>query len=159
MRDNGGVVMVTFVPSFISEKVRLYGAAEDAEEARLKALYRGQPQEVERRLQEWKSANPAPRATLSDVADHVEHVIRLAGPDHVGIGSDFDGIESTPAGLESVADFPALLVELARRGHSDEELRKLTGLNVLRVMRAVESTAARLQKERAADDTRIGELK
>lgn len=141
MKDNGGVVMVTFVPGFISEKIRLHGAAKSAEEARLKALYRGQPKAVADRLAEWTAANPTPRATLGDVADHIEHIIRVAGPDHVGIGSDFDGIESVPVGLEDVSTYPALLVELARRGHSDEELRKLVGLNVLRVMRRAEEVA------------------
>ena len=159
VRDSGGLVMVTFVPSFVNERVRQFGATEDAEEARLKTLYRGQPQEEAKALAEWKAANPAPRATLSDVADHIEHVIRVAGVDHVGIGSDFDGIESTPVGLENVSAYPALFTELARRGHSDEALRKIAGLNALRVMRAVEGVAARLQKETRADDTRIDEVK
>ncbi|HEX6177145.1 MAG TPA: membrane dipeptidase, partial [Thermoanaerobaculia bacterium] len=97
------------------------------------------------------------RATIGDVADHIEHIIRIAGADHVGLGSDFDGIESTPIGLESVETYPALLAELARRGHSDDVLRKITGLNMLRVMRAVEATAAKLQKETRPDDTRIEE--
>ena len=159
MRQNGGIVMVTFVPGFISERVRMHGAAKSAEEARLKSLYRGQPDEVKKRLDEWNAANPTPRATIGDAADHIEHVIRVAGADHVGLGSDFDGIESTPVGLESVETYPALLTELARRGHSDDVLRKITGLNMLRVMRAVEATAAKLQKETPADDTRIGEAK
>ena len=154
---NGGVVMVTFVPSFINEKVRRHVAAESAEEARLKSLYRGQPDVVTARLAEWKTANPTPRATLSDVADHIEHVIRVAGPDHVGLGSDFDGIESVPSGLDSVATYPALLAELARRGHSDDQLRKLVGLNILRVMRQAEAVAAKLQKETLPIDTRIDE--
>ena len=145
LKENGGVVMVTFVPGFISDAVRQRSAARTAEEARLKALYRGQPNVAAARLAEWSAANPAPRATLSDVADHIEHVIRVAGPDHVGLGSDFDGIESVPAGLEDVSDYPALLVELARRGHSDEQLRKLVGLNVLRVMRRAEEVAAKMK--------------
>jgi membrane dipeptidase len=141
MKQNGGVVMVTFVPGFISEKIRQHGAAKSAEEARLKALYRGQPKVAAEKLDEWTAANPAPRASLSDVADHIEHVIRVAGPDHVGIGSDFDGIDSVPVGLEDVSTYPALLVELAKRGHSDDQLRKLVGLNVLRVMRRAEEVA------------------
>jgi membrane dipeptidase len=138
MKDNGGVVMVTFVPGFISEKVRLHGGAKAAEEARLKSLFRGQPAEVTKRLAAWEEANPVPKAAIGDVADHIEHVIRVAGEDHVGLGSDFDGIESTPTGLESVASYPALLAELMRRGYTDQQLRKLAGLNVLRVMRANE---------------------
>jgi membrane dipeptidase len=158
LRDNGGVVMITFVPSFVSEKVRAYGAEETAYEAKLKELYQGQPDKVKDELAKWEIANPKPRATVSDVADHVEHVIDVAGEDHVGIGGDFDGITSTPAGLESVADYPNLFTELLRRGHSEEQLKKLAGLNVLRVMREAEAVAAKLQKERPASDVMIGEL-
>jgi membrane dipeptidase len=148
MKANGGVVMVTFVPSFVSEKLRVHGANRDAEEARLKALHEGEPQNVKAGLEAWDQANPRPKATLSDVADHVEYVMRVAGEDHVGIGGDLDGISSTPVGLESVADYPKLFAELLRRGHSEEQLKKLAGLNVLRAMRQTEAVAARLQKER-----------
>jgi len=158
LKDKDGVVMVTFVPGFVSEKVRAHTAARSAEEARLKSLNSGNPQKVKDDLVAWDAANPTPRATLSDVADHVEHVMKVAGTDHVGIGGDFDGIDTTPAGLESVADYPALFEELIRRGHSDDELKKLAGLNVLRVMRKAEAVAARLQKERAAADVLIGEV-
>lgn len=146
---NGGVVMITFVPSFVSNDVRNHNAAREAEEARLKALHEGEPQSVKEGLIAWDAAHPRPRATLEQVADHVEHAMRVAGVDHVGIGGDLDGISTTPAGLESVADYPKLFAELLRRGHSDEELKKLAGLNVLRAMKQAESVAARLQKERA----------
>jgi membrane dipeptidase len=158
MKTNGGIVMITFVPGFVSEKVRVWNADQDAEEARLKALYSGEPDKAKAALAQWEKANPQPRATLEDVADHVEHVMKVAGEDHVGIGGDFDGITSTPVGLESVADYPKLFAELLRRGHTDEQLKKLAGLNVLRVMRAVESTAARLQKERPSSDVLIEEV-
>jgi membrane dipeptidase len=158
LKDNDGVVMVTFVPGFLSEKVRGYNANQSAEEARLKDLYRGDPQKVKDGVAAWVTANPAPRATIGDVADHIEHVMKVAGPDHVGIGGDFDGIDTTPAGLESVADYPKLFEELIRRGHSDDELKKLAGLNVLRVMKKTEAVAARLQKERPAADALIGEI-
>jgi membrane dipeptidase len=158
LKDNDGVVMVTFVPSFDSDKVRLHNADQSAEEARLKDLLRGDAQKVKEAMVKWDAANPAPRATIGDVADHVEHVMKVAGVDHVGIGSDFDGITSTPAGLESVADYPRLFEELIRRGHSDDELKKLAGLNVLRVMKKAEAVAARLQKERPAADALIGEV-
>src|SRR6185436_16579910 len=122
------------------------------------SLNSGNPQKVKDDLVAWDAANPTPRATLSDVADHVEHVMKVAGPDHVGLGGDFDGIDTTPAGLESVADYPKLFEELIRRGHSDDELKKLAGLNVLRVMKKTEAVAARLQKERPAADVLIGEI-
>jgi len=150
LKENGGVIMVTFVPTFVSEKARVYSAEREGLEARLKELYQGQPAKVKEELAAWDAANPKVRATLSDVADHIEYVMRVAGEDHVGIGSDFDGISTTPVGLESVADYPKLFAELLRRGHSEEQLRKLAGLNVLRVMKQAEAVAARLQKERQA---------
>jgi membrane dipeptidase len=158
LKANGGVVMVTFVPSFVSEKVRVFGAARDAEQARLKALHSGEPDKVKSGMTSWDAANARPRATIADVADHIEHVIRIAGEDHVGIGGDLDGISSTPEGLESVADYPKLFGELLRRGHSETQLKKLAGLNVLRVMRAAEATAARLQKARPESDALIEEV-
>jgi membrane dipeptidase len=156
--QNGGVVMVTFVPSFVSEEVRTWNALEDAEEARLKALHPGDPDRVKRDLDGWREKQPAPRATLQQVADHVEHVRKVAGIDHVGIGSDFDGITSVPLGLEGVDDYPALFAELLRRGWSDEEIKKLAGLNALRVFREAERVSARLKKERPASDALIEEL-
>lgn len=106
---NGGVVMVTFVPDFVSS---------------------------------------TGRATLADVADHIDHVRRVAGIDHVGIGGDFDGISSVPQGLEDVSTYPALFAELVRRGYTTEDLRKIAGLNLLRAMRAMEAEAARIQAQR-----------
>src|SRR5262245_12141498 len=155
---NGGVVMVTFVPSFVSEEVRAWNAQEDGEEARLKALYPEDPERVKREREEWHQKQTAPRATLEQVADHVEHVRKVAGIDHVGIGSDFDGITSVPLGLENVGDYPALFAELLRRGWSDEEIKKLAGLNALRVFRETERVSARLKKERPASDALIEEL-
>ncbi len=155
---NGGVVMVTFVPSFISEEVRTWNSQKDAEEARLKALLPDDPDRVKRDLEAWTKAHPVPRATLRQVADHVEHVRKVAGIDHVGIGSDFDGITSVPVGLEGVGDYPALLAELLRRGWTDEDVKKLAGLNVLRVFREAERVSQRLKKERPASDALIEDL-
>jgi membrane dipeptidase len=155
---NGGVVMVTFVPSFLSEEVRAWNAQEDAEEARLKALHPEDPDRVKSELEAWTRKNPSPKASLAQAADHIEHVRRVAGLDHVGIGSDFDGITSTPAGLSGVDCYPVLLAELLRRGWTDEEVKKLAGLNVLRVFRKAEETAERLRKERPASDALIEEL-
>jgi len=155
---NGGVVMVTFVPGFVSEKLRTHQSLRQAEDARLKSLFDGEPQNVKDGLAKWDADHPRPSATLADVADHVEHVIEVAGEDHVGIGGDFDGIGSTPKDLESVADYPKLFAELLRRGNSEDRLKKLAGLNVLRAMRQAESVAAKLQKERAASDVLIEDL-
>jgi membrane dipeptidase len=114
--------------------------------------------EQERRFEEWKATHPRPSATLRQVADHIEHVRKVAGSDHVGIGSDFDGIDTVPEGLEDVSKFPDLFAELIRRGWSDGDLRKLAGRNVLRAMRAAESTATRLQGVRPPSTKTIEEL-
>jgi membrane dipeptidase len=158
LKQNGGVVMVTFVPSFVSEKVRTWEADREAMEARLKEVYQGQPEKVKTELDAWRAANVRPRATLNDVADHIEHVMKVAGDDHVGIGGDLDGISTTPTGLESVADYPKLFAELLRRGHSEQQLKKLAGLNVLRVMKQAEAAAARLQKETKPGDALIADV-
>jgi membrane dipeptidase len=155
---NGGVVMVTFVPSFLSEEVRAWNADEDAAEARLKTLHPEDPDRVKSELEAWTKEHPAPKATLAQAADHIEHVRQLAGVDHVGIGSDFDGITATPLGLEGVDAYPVLLAELLRRGWTDEEVKKLAGLNVLRAFREAEKVAERLRKERPASDALIEEL-
>jgi membrane dipeptidase len=158
LKEKDGVVMVSFVPGFSSEKVRAQDAAKDAEEARLKALYKGQPNEVKSRLAAWQAANPAPRATVKDIADHIDHVVQIAGAEHVGIGSDFDGIETTPEGIDSVATYPKVFAELIRRGYTDEQLEGIAGLNVLRVLHKAEEVAARLQKEGPASDAKIEEV-
>ena len=154
---NGGVVMVTFVPAFVSQEVADWEKVADEESKRLEAQT---SDTVERRRlsDEWVAAHPRPQATLAQVANHVDHVRKVAGPDHVAIGSDFDGIEHTPVGLEDAASFPQLFAELARRGWSDEDLRKLAGRNLLRVFRAAESTATRLQRERQPSTRTIEQL-
>jgi membrane dipeptidase len=158
LAQNGGVVMITFVPSFVSEKLRVFQSLREAEEARLKALFDGEPQNVKSGLAAWDASNPRPVATLGDVADHVEYAMRVAGEDHVGIGGDFDGIGTTPTGLTSVADYPKLFAELLSRGHSEQSLKKLAGLNVLRVMKQAEAVSSKLRKERPAADDLIEDL-
>lgn len=144
MAEDGGVAMVTLVPSFVSEAVRAYGAALTAERTRLQALHPNHPDAVAEGLATWRAANAAPVATISDVADHIDHVRDVAGIDHVGIGGDFDGVDSLPEGLSGVETYPRLLAELMRRGWTEADIRKLAGENVLRVMRAAEATAERL---------------
>jgi membrane dipeptidase len=112
-------------------------------ETKAKALEPGDPARAKTSLDAWIAANPPPKATLAQVADHIDRVRKIAGIDHVGLGSDFDGIPATPEGLSGVDTYPALLAELARRGWSAEDLAKLAGGNVLRVMRAGEAVAAR----------------
>ena len=155
---HGGVVMVTFVPSFVSERVRTHGQDRSLAARHLRERHPGDREAVRRGLAAWDESHPAPRATVGDVADHIDHVRTTAGADHVGIGSDFDGIDEGPAGLEDVSTFPALFAELARRGWSDSDLAKLAGGNLLRVMRQAEETARRLQSERPASTKTIEEL-
>ncbi len=154
---NGGVVMVTFVPAFVSQAVADWEKAADDERARLEGAA-SDSLERRRLMAQWVTANPMPAATLAQVADHIEHVRRTAGVDHVGIGSDFDGIEHTPVGLEDASTFPQLFAELVRRGWSDDDLRKLAGRNLLRVLRAAEGTASRLRRERQPSTRTIEEL-
>lgn len=148
MPEDGGVVMVTFVPGFISEQVRAWGAARAAEEARLKSLNPGDPDAVAGGLRTWMAANVQPRATLDDVVAHIQHVRDVAGIDHVGLGGDFDGVGSLPDGVESVAAYPRILAALMARGWTEADIRKLAGGNVLRVMRAVEAVAASKRADR-----------
>ena len=136
VKKNGGVVMVTFVPSFISQAVADYDAKPAAERANL----------------------PSPKATLSQVADHIDHIRKVAGIDHIGLGGDFDGISSVIVGLEDVSTYPALSAELLRRGYTDEDVKKIIGLNVLRVMRQAEKVAAGLQKTRPPSTATIETL-
>jgi len=155
---NGGIVMVPFVTSFVSRAVFTDDSAyaHVAQEARQR--YPTDSAARSRVLAEWRTAHPKPVATISDVADHIEHVRQVAGIDHVGIGSDFDGITDTVVGLSDVSMFPAVFFELARRGWSEADLRKLAAENLLRVMSQAESVSARLRRERPASLATIKQL-
>jgi membrane dipeptidase len=139
---NGGIVMVNFNPGFISEAVRVY---EDSMSGWARALRAGGADSATRAdsMRAWGSR--APHATLAQVADHIEYIRRLAGVDHVGLGSDFDGIDEVPQGLEDVSKFPDLIAELLRRGWSEADVKKVAGQNILRVMRDAERVARDLQ--------------
>ncbi len=159
---NNGVVMVNFATIYVSEPRNVWSADHAAEQTRFSSppyggLYIGQPERAKVALDAWEKAHPKPVATLAQVADHIEHVRQVAGIDHVGLGSDFDGIPETPQGLEGVDRYPALLAELMRRGWSDEDIAKLAGGNVLRVLAEAQAVAAKLQSEPPATAT-IAEL-
>ena len=147
---NGGVVMVTFVPGFLRPDIWAWSRERSAEEARLKSLYPFSKARVEAGLKSWETAHPRPEAQVSDVANHIEHVVRLAGHDHVGIGGDLDGITTTPVGLDGVEDYPNLFAELIRRGWSDSNLAKLAGGNILRVLRSAEAVSESMNNEQAS---------
>ncbi len=153
LSKNGGLVMVTFVPAFVSQEVMdwdipirelLTKAASEEERSRIR--------------KEYETEHPMPRATIAQVADHIEHIRKVAGVDHVGIGSDFDGTSALPVGLEDVSKFPNLFAELVGRGWSDADLKKLAGENLLRALRAAEATAQRLQKIRPPSTATIEKL-
>lgn len=135
LKQNGGVVMVTFVPGFTSQALIDWNRTPAAQRT-----------------------GPAPKATLAQVADHIEHIRRVAGIDHVGLGGDFDGITEVVEGLEDVSRYPTLIAELARRGWTDEELAKLAGGNVLRAFAQAERVAARLRASRPPSTATIDQL-
>ncbi len=143
--SNGGVVMVTFVPGFIApEAGRMYPAVA-AEMRRLREEHPNDPAAVQQGMREWRKTHPEPKATLTMVADHIDHIRKTAGINHIGIGGDFDGIDTVVGGLEDVSKYPHLTAELLRRGYSDEDIKKILGLNVLRVMKTAEAVAAESQ--------------
>jgi membrane dipeptidase len=147
---NGGVVMVNFVPGFLSKEVWTWSADKDAEEARLKAIHRASKANVAAGLKAWEAAHPRPATDVRTVADHIDHIAKVAGYDHVGLGGDYDGIPYTPTGLEGVETYPVLFAELIRRGWSDANLAKLAGGNTLRALRRAEAVSASMKKEPAA---------
>jgi membrane dipeptidase len=146
---NGGVVMVNFYTGHLSEPYRLWSAEHSAEQARLDSLYVGQPKIRETTMKEWEAAHPAPKAEIGLIADHIEHIVKIAGHDHVGLGGDLDGIgyEDAPPGMNSVSGYPLLFAELIRRGWGDGDLGKLAGGNLLRVLRKAEAVSASMKDE------------
>ena len=151
---NGGVVMVAFVPFFVTKEEPRF----------VPPPMRGgglSQQAVAELLERWVRENPPPPTTLADVADHIDHIRDIAGIDHVGLGSDFDGMPShrtVPAGLEDVSKYPGLTAELVRRGYGDTDVKKVIGGNVLRVMRDAEAAASRLRGVRRPSEARIEDL-
>ena len=163
LTSNGGVAMVNFYPGYISEARRRWDADRAAEQARYNApplggLYIGQPERARAALAEWERAHPKPAVGIGEVADHIGHIARVAGVEHVGLGSDFDGIPDGPAGLDSVDEYPALFAELVRRGWSDADLGKLAGGNLLRAFAKAEEVSARLRAARAPSTATIAKL-
>lgn len=154
-KENNGIVMVTFVESFTSEELRQYYAERSAYQQKMEYLYPGQPDSVSNYMQQWDSNVEAPKSTLEQVADHIDHIREVAGVDHVGIGGDYDGISSLPLGLEDVSTYPALFAELLSRGYSESDLRKIAGENMLRVLREAEDVSARLRSERGPSEVLI----
>jgi membrane dipeptidase len=161
--QNGGIVMVNFAPLYVSQARNVWFAEYAATLARFSTppyggVYIGQPDRASAAMTVWQKEHPMPEVTLAQVADHIEHIRQVAGIDHVGLGSDFDGIPDSPVGLEAVDRYPALLAELVRRGWQDTDITKLAGENLLRVMSAAEAESLHLQKERFGSTATLAQL-
>ena len=149
MPKNGGIVMITFFPAYLTERGDAHSLELHAEEKRLEKIYPDDQEKRRAEMKKWDAAHPLDHgANINDVADHIDHVRKVAGIDYVGVGGDYEGFDGPPDGLEDVSCYPALFAELLRRGYSAEDIKKVAGLNILRVMRRVEVVAAKLQSEK-----------
>ena len=155
---NGGVVMITFVPGFISQAVADHGAKATAQQQSLRAEFPNNEAYVNAAMERWRAENPEPRATLSQVADHIDHVRKIAGIDHLGLGGDFDGISTVVQGLEDVSKYPDLTAELLKRGYTDQDIKKILGQNILRVMREAERVSTEMRKKRGPSTATIEQM-
>jgi membrane dipeptidase len=153
--EKDGLVMVTFVETFTSEERRQFFAERSAFQRKMEYLYPGEPDSVSRHMAEWDAEREAPKSTLEQVADHIDHIRDVIGVEYIGIGGDYDGIPTLPLGLEDVSTYPDLFAELLRRGYTPDELRKIAGLNMLRVLRGAEEVSARLRAEREPSEVLI----
>ena len=154
---NGGVVMVTFVGGFLTTEP---GDSMNAWRPHLRQLMDSAPDDSARARvrREFFAAHPLPRATIAQLANHIDHVRKIAGVDHVALGGDYDGTSELPVGMDDVSRYPYLFAELIRRGWSDEDLRKLANGNILRVLKQAEAVAERLQKTREPSTRTIQQL-
>jgi membrane dipeptidase len=141
LAKNNGIIMVNFYPEYLIDSNRQWYRDQHHEKKRLQETLKDDDK-VDAALEKWRAANPAPhKATIADVANHIDHICKVAGVDHVGIGSDYEGFGGPPVGLEDVSTYPKLLAELLARGHSEEDIKKIAGLNILRVLRDAEKVA------------------
>jgi membrane dipeptidase len=157
-RDNNGIVMVTFVETFTSEERRRFFAERAAYQREMEYLYPGEPDSVSHYMSQWDEVREAPKSTLEQVADHIDYIRDQIGVNHIGIGGDYDGIPTLPLGLEDVSTYPDLFAELLRRGYSEDELRQIAGLNMLRVMRDAEEVSRQLRAEREPSEALIDDF-
>ena len=146
--QNGGLVMVNFFSGFVEPKGAEVMRDMFEVQRRFRREHGADTAAAKQAYDAWRRANPIPRGTVATVADHIDHIVKVAGIDHVGIGSDYDGVTVLPEGLEDVSRFPRLTAELLRRGYSERDVRKILGGNLLRVLQQADTVAARLQRER-----------
>ncbi|HEX5726688.1 MAG TPA: dipeptidase [Longimicrobiaceae bacterium] len=158
LKANGGVVMINFFSGFVEPRAAEISRGMFDVRRRFQQQFPNDPAAAAAAYDRWREENPIPRGTLGTVADHIDHVVKVAGVEHVGYGSDFDGVTLLPEGLEDVSRYPYLTAELLRRGYSDDDVRKILGGNLLRAMRRAEEVAARLQRERGPSAATIQQL-
>jgi membrane dipeptidase len=144
---NGGVVMVNFYDGFLDPRKAALALRSRAMEDELRAKYPNDPKRVQEELDAWRKANDPGKTPLSVLIDHIDHIAKVAGIDHVGIGSDFDGVPLTglPEGMGDISKLPNITYELMKRGYSDADIKKVLGENFLRVMSEVERVASQMQ--------------
>ena len=157
---NGGIVMINIFPGFVTPRAAAQAAGFLEKEQEYSARYPGDPQRSSTEYLAWleKAMREMEPGTLSQVADHIDHIVKVAGIDHVGYGADFGSLTNHPTGLEDVSRYPYLTAELLRRGYTDTQVKKIIGGNFLRVMRRVETVSARLRRERGPSAARIEDL-
>jgi membrane dipeptidase len=148
VRENGGVVMVTFVSPFLTDESAAYWKAAEPVRQQAETDHPGDLDAVAQALEAYRAEHPEPRPTVADVADHVDHMREVAGIDHIGVGGDFDGTFAIADGLDDVGCYPNLFAELLSRGYNEEDVARISRENVLRVMRQAEAVAGRLEAER-----------
>ena len=150
LAKNGGVIMVNFYPEYLTEAVRTNYSRNKVERNRLKKIHPHDSALVEKEMDKFEAAHPpAKNATYLDVADHIDHIRKIAGIDNIGIGADYEGFGGPPDGLKDVSCYPVLFAELLHRGYSEEDIKKIAGLNVLRALRGAEQVAAEMKKNGA----------
>mgnify|MGYP002039428008 CR=1 FL=1 len=154
--EKGGVVMVDFLPAYVSKDIHNHGADRQSHKARMESLHLGNPAKVAEMMADWDKDHPWPVTDQHGVIAHIDHIRDVIGIDYIGIGSDFDGMGSTPDGLEDVSTYPSLFAHMMAHGYSEDDIRKIAGANILRAMEQVEQVAKRLSKDRAADMGQIG---
>jgi membrane dipeptidase len=143
--QDGGVVMVNFFSGFIDPEAAKIITANGNIQTKLRAEHANE-EDYQKALAKWRVENPIPKGSIHDVVDHIDHIVRVAGVDHVGIGSDFDGVNSLPTQLEDVSTYPRITAELLRRGYTADEIDRIMRRNILRVMREAEKVKAELTK-------------
>ena len=158
LKEKDGVVMVIFLPGYLADGPHEWYARYKAQVAYFETFYRGDPSRVEQEIKAWREKNPRPEVSIDHVIAHVNHIRDVAGIDHIGIGSDYDGMGSAPVGLEDVSQYPNLFEALLKAGYSEEDLKKIAGDNVLRVMERVEEVSSSLRESRKPSDLSFEDL-